>query len=142
MSKKLSSTEASVLLVEDNSVDVFINTKLLNVIGVREGIRVAPNGKQALEMINSNVGPSTSRPDVILLDLHMPVMNGFEFIEALNASNLSGKEKILTVIVSCSNWPADMERANSLGVKNYLTKPVSPADIRRVLEEHGILAEQ
>lgn len=128
----------TILLVEDNAVDVFINTMVLRHVGVVEGISVAPNGKHALDMLKSICPETGCLPDVVFVDLHMPVMDGFAFLEALNEMKFRNKEKMLTVVVSCSNWPLDKERVHALGIKDYLLKPVTADDIRRVFEENGI----
>ncbi len=79
----------NVLLVDDDKTFNFISTRLLELTGMAGNILTAWNGKQALDLFERNQG----FPDVILLDLNMPVMDGFEFLEAFNTLNLQGKNR-------------------------------------------------
>jgi CheY-like chemotaxis protein len=124
----------NVLLVDDDEVFHFISKKMLARTGCAEEIHTAMNGNEALLHINNYFGQNQSLPDIIFLDLNMPLMDGFAFIEAFQKLNIPGKEKILIVIISSSNNPADMRRVRDMGVTHYLTKPVSEDDLRSVLK--------
>jgi CheY-like chemotaxis protein len=110
----------NVLLVDDDKTFNFISTRLLELTGMAGNILTAWNGKQALDLFERNQG----FPDVILLDLNMPVMDGFEFLEAFNTLNLPGKEQVKIVILSSSVHPKDIERAQVLGAHRYVRKPL------------------
>lgn len=77
--------EKSILLVDDDSIFNFINTQLLNNIGFTENIHAASNGKEALDLINSCLSGTEPLPDIIFLDLIMPIVDGFAFIEAFKS---------------------------------------------------------
>jgi CheY-like chemotaxis protein len=124
----------NVLLVDDDEVFHFISKKMLARTGYAEEIHTAMNGNEALLHINNYFSQKQSLPDIIFLDLNMPLMDGFAFIEAFQKLNIPGKEKILIVIISSSNNPADMCRVRDMGITHYLTKPVSEDDLRSVLK--------
>lgn len=74
----------------------------------------APNGKEALKMIK------TDKPDLVLLDLIMPIMDGFTVLENLKKENLIKKTPI--IVFSNLGQKSDIEKVEALGVKNYLVK--------------------
>jgi len=121
----------NVLLVDDDKISNFINSKVLSRTGMVKELHTAMNGKEALDHINKS-GTKWS-PDVIFVDLNMPVMDGFQFIEAFSKLDHSKTDKVKLVIVTSSEDPEDMARARSLGVKDYLVKPMKEADILRIL---------
>lgn len=121
-----------VLLVDDDSIFQMLGTKALHRVGVNDTrIQKALNGKQALDILKD---PGTPRPDVILLDLNMPVMNGFEFLEAFRKLAPAEKDDTKVVVVTSSASPVDMEKAKALGAKEYLTKPLQDDQLTAVLK--------
>src|SRR5688572_11852772 len=98
----------NVLLVDDDSIFQLLGTKALHRVGVSDTcIQKALNGKQALDLLKD---PGNPRPDIILLDLNMPLMNGFEFMEAFNKLNPLEKDDTKIVIVTSSASPSDIEK--------------------------------
>src|SRR6188768_2977932 len=104
----------SVLLVDDSHIDTLINERILDSLGLVQQFHKAINGEQALEIIEHYKNGVEVVPDIILLDLNMPVMDGFEFIQAFKALKFPQKEKMLIIILTSSSSPADIERANQL----------------------------
>jgi CheY-like chemotaxis protein len=124
----------NVLLVDDDQIFNFLSTKTLERMGVAEEIHVALNGEEALALLNNYYQGSLSLPDVILLDLNMPIMDGFGFLEAFKRLSLPRMDRIKIVIVSSSQDPRDIEKARELGVVHYLSKPLTEEKLRSVLE--------
>jgi CheY-like chemotaxis protein len=103
-------------------------------MGAVNEIHSALNGKEAIDLLNDYFQGSRAMPDIIFLDLNMPIMDGFGFIEAFRKLNIPNKEKVRIVIVTSSQDPKDMERARSMGIQHYLTKPISEEKLRTALE--------
>jgi CheY-like chemotaxis protein len=122
-----------ILLVDDDSVFHFIHKKILNSIGFTE-IATANNGEEALGLIDENVSKSKPLPNVIFVDLDMPVLDGFGFIKAFKDLIIPHKEKIHIAILSSSFSPIDRTRAAELGVSTYLSKPISENTIQSLLK--------
>jgi|SRR6267142_69985 len=117
----------NVLLIDDDAISNFINSRVLSRLGIVKELNTALNGKEALDQINKR-----GLPDVIFVDLNMPVMDGFQFIEAFARLDRSKTVKVKVIIVTSSESPQDIQRAKSLGVENYLVKPMKDADILRI----------
>ena len=123
----------NVLLVDDDQIFNLLNKKTLQHMGIANEIHIAKNGKEALDLINDYYRGARIMPEIILLDLNMPVMDGFSFIEAFHKLNVPNKDNTLIIIVSSSQNEADIKRAEELGVHNYLSKPLSEEDLKAVL---------
>ncbi|HYC86617.1 MAG TPA: response regulator [Chryseosolibacter sp.] len=114
----------NVLLVDDDQVFNILNRKILESLGITE-VDVATNGAEALLLFNEYFSGTRPRPDLILLDINMPVMDGFGFLEAFNKMPFANKDKVKIVIVTSSLDPRELSRANAMGIEHVLTKPIS-----------------
>lgn len=123
-----------VLLVDDDKICNFITEATLNRLGVTEQIHAVLNGKEALEYINHMLTGDRLLPDVILLDLNMPLMNGFQFIESFRKLDFPKKEEIKIVVLTSSENPEDIVEVKKLGVDHYLTKPIKENKLLEILE--------
>jgi CheY-like chemotaxis protein len=124
----------NVLLVDDDNVFNFLSSKTLHNMGFVNDIHTALNGKQAIDLFNGYFGRSKSMPDIILLDLNMPIMDGFGFLEAFRRLDLPDKDQIKIIILTSSGNSNDISRAKDLGVNQYLIKPLEEHSFRKVLE--------
>jgi CheY-like chemotaxis protein len=125
----------SVLLVDDSNIDNFINQKVMSSLGLVREIHTALNGEQALQVFNQYQNGVIAIPDVILLDLNMPVMDGFGFIQAFQSLNFPHKENVLIIVLTSSSNSDDMNRVKQLGIKHYLTKPLTQESIQSILNQ-------
>lgn len=127
-----------VLLVEDDDIVNYYNEFTLKEGGYAKEVVVATNGKEGLEYLRKAVDGEEgySVPDLILLDINMPVMDGFEFLEAYEHSEFSARAKALIVMLTTSLHPKDQERAASFSsVSAYLYKPLLADRLLEVLNE-------
>lgn len=115
----------NVLLVDDDAVCNLICRKILERTGMVTEIDVAMNGEEALNIFNDCFSGIRSQPDLILLDLNMPVMDGFSFLEAFRKMPSVHKSKTRVIILSSSIDPRDIQKAKTMGVDHYLSKPLS-----------------
>ena len=123
----------NVLLVDDDRIFNLLSKKTLERMSIVDDVHTAVNGKEAIDLINNYFQGSRTMPDIILLDLNMPIMDGFEFIEAFQKLNVHGKQNVRIVIVSSSQDPRDIERARAFGIKDYLAKPVTEEQLWKAL---------
>lgn len=126
------SDKKSILLVDDDRVANFLSERIISAMGIAHEVQSATNGREALNILNKD---HSRRPDVIILDLNMPIMDGFEFINEFRKLNIPEKDNVMIIVVTSSNNPRDIEKARSLGVTHYLTKPISLESIRSIIDE-------
>jgi CheY-like chemotaxis protein len=91
-----------ILLIDDDPITNYLNSHLIKSLSVAEEIKIFLNGKDALDyliIINQTNGQI---PDLILLDINMQVLDGFDFLNAFHALNLSFKDKIKIIMMSIS----------------------------------------
>ena len=123
-----------ILMVDDDEICLFIQKRVVELSAPCCKVQTATNGKIALELLHRAAADKQSLPDIILLDLQMPVMNGTEFMEAFLRADLPGKERIAIVLLTSSVWESDKAYAMSLGVSHYLTKPFTVDSLERLLK--------
>lgn len=117
-----------ILLVDDDKTYNFLHTRIFEITGIADEVSAALNGVQAIDLLRSSSDNSTL-PDVILLDLSMPVMDGFAFLEAFKQSDIPNKENVSIIIVTSSSDYRDKARARELGVKHFMVKPVNESEL-------------
>jgi two-component system, chemotaxis family, chemotaxis protein CheY len=118
----------NVLIVDDSSVMRSIVKKVLTVSGFELGsIYEAGDGVQALAALEQNW------IDVILTDINMPNMNGYEFMRAVKASDSFAG--IPVIVISTEVRDEKIEEMLSMGATGYITKPFKPEDIRRIFSD-------
>lgn len=122
-----------ILLVDDDEMLHFVYNKVFSAAEIVSDLRCAANGKAAMDFLKERVLRSAELPEIILLDIDMPVMNGFEFIEQFRQWDFPEKESITIVVFTSSLNPKDKERAFSMGVKYFLTKPYILEGIKEII---------
>ncbi|MFN8397918.1 MAG: response regulator [Bacteroidia bacterium] len=118
------------LHVDDDVVDATSLRRSLDKLKLSHQLRHAANGRKALDMLQQD---PAYRPDVILLDLNMPVMGGLEFLKELRQD--SRLKSITVFILSTSDFPPDVSAAYSLNVAGYLVKPFSSSEFNIMLDQ-------
>jgi CheY-like chemotaxis protein len=126
---------ALVLLVDDDYTTNFVNQLLLEDMQVVEKVLLAQNGKEGLEMIRK-VCEESLCPTLILLDINMPVMNGFEFLEAYEKLEFAHKQSVVIVMLTTSLNPNDIDRLQKVPIKGFLNKPLTEAMVHEIVHKH------
>lgn len=112
-------TLASVLLVDDSNADIEITQfRLAEQAKLQCHFLVARSGQEALSILKQSDGAV----DLVLLDVNMPEMDGFEVLEKMKKEEMFGDTNV--IMCTGSTYDRDMERATSLGAKGYIVKPV------------------
>lgn len=114
----------SILLIEDDELDIISVQRWLKKLGSEYELYTAYNGKDALSMLTEN-SPNLT-PDVILLDLNMPKMNGIEFLSILR--NDEKLKHIRVFIMTTSTESSDRLATDKLGISGYIIKPLNYTD--------------
>ncbi len=115
-----------VLLVDDDDATNYIHQHVIDEANFTEHVVVTKNGKEALDFLKSDTKDDFKKPDIIFLDINMPVMNGWEFLEEYKELETELKNQIIIVMLSTSYNPADKINSEATGlVERYITKPLT-----------------
>jgi CheY-like chemotaxis protein len=128
----------SILLVDDNEIDLFLHERIIRISNISQDITKIASGKEALDYLNA----AARFPDLILLDIQMPEMDGFEFLDRLESLPEKKKEQLTIIMVSSSLDFGDINKAkaNSL-VSSFLRKPLNIDKLKEALVEEKLIKE-
>jgi CheY-like chemotaxis protein len=114
----------TILLIEDDELDIISVERSLKKMDSDYILHTAYNGIEALKMLRDTT--PVLIPDVILLDINMPRMNGIEFLKILRADEILKKLKVFIMTTSSEN--SDRSNAEELGISGYILKPLNYTD--------------
>ena len=132
------------MIVEDNETDIICLKRAFEKNGVSKPIITAGNGEEALAYLkgveSSNENERARIPNLILLDLNMPIMNGFEFLGAIKADERF--RSIPVIVLTSSTSKVDMNESYKNYVAGYIEKPLDPeeySEIIKILDDYWTL---
>jgi CheY-like chemotaxis protein len=112
----------NILLVEDDNLDVIDVRRTLDKMGILNNMVVAKNGEDALQILNNKQRSEGAAPDIALIDINMPKMNGLEFLNAVR--KMDAWRDLKCFIITTSDEKVDRIAAKELGVSGYIVKPL------------------
>jgi len=122
---------STLMIVDDDDVDQMMCKRILGRSGLVDTVLGYLYAEEALDHLKGNQIPS---PDILLLDINMPRMTGFEFLEEMSRLP-DDVQKPMVVMLTSSGNPSDKLRASEFeSVKGYLTKPLSEESLRRIIQ--------
>lgn len=117
-----------VLLVEDNLIEIMKMKRTISLLKLNHTINEAKNGEDALEFLKDR----SKIPDIILLDLNMPKINGIEFLKIIKAND--DLKHIPTIILTTSSNQKDILECYNTGMSGYVLKPLKYEDYVKKIE--------
>ena len=117
-----------VLLIEDNMIEIMKMNRTVSLLELKHNITEAKTAEEALVILETK----KNLPDLILLDLNMPKINGIEFLSILK--NNDDLKHIPTVILTTSDNQKDLEECYRIGVSGYILKPLKHEDYVNKIE--------
>ena len=126
-------TKKLILLVEDNPDDEFLTRDALRTGGVSHDVVVVRDGAEAVEWI---FAPETATPDLVLLDLKLPKMSGFDVLERIRSNGST--RGLPVVILTSSSEVQDIQRSYGMGANSYVRKPVNFSEFVRAVQALGV----
>lgn len=121
-------------IIDDDPIFIYGTKRIMRQLNFSDNIMVFHNGQDAIAGISKLNRPEQLLPDVIFLDLNMPIMDGWGFLDEFEKLSDHNLNKIVIYIISSSEDPRDLERVKShRQVSNYILKPITPNDLEAVL---------
>ncbi len=133
LGSNMMSARPSVLLIEDCEDDVFFFRRALRKACGEIDLTHVADGGAAVRFLRETVSSSDRLPDLVYLDLKMPVLNGFEVLDWIRQQPFAGSLRV--IVLSGSDQEKDRQRAVSLGALRYQVKPVNSQLLREDLLE-------
>ena len=131
--KKLS----CILLIDDDAPTNFYNRKIIEQQACTEHVEVCINAKNGLELLKSKFKDGLPpQPELIFLDLNMPGMDGWEFLDAYEELPSPQKGNVVVVMLTTSVNPDDEKKALEKGIKGFTIKPLTEAILTKLIEEN------
>ncbi|HEX8506224.1 MAG TPA: response regulator [Hymenobacter sp.] len=122
-----------IVLVDDNETTSFLNNRLLGRLAVAERVSTFSRADEAFEKLWG--GSNAPAPDLVFVDLKMPGISGFEFLELYNALPQPVQDKTVMAVLTTSMHGADTARVAKYPNVEYLTKPLTEEKMRKLLEK-------
>ncbi|HBH25718.1 MAG TPA: response regulator [Cytophagales bacterium] len=114
------------MLVDDNDTDNFISRRIIEITNFAQEVIIKNSGKGALEYLEQNRDDADKLPDIIILDINMPIVDGFVFLYEFEKFSSFVKNKCKVIILSSSDNKRDIDKiVNNENVIKFITKPLT-----------------
>ena len=124
-----------IVLVDDNETTSFLNNRLLGRLAVANQVSTFARADEAFEQLWGEQAAAGALPDLVFVDLKMPGVSGFEFLELYNALPQPVQQQTVMAVLTTSMHGADTARVAQYPNVEYLTKPLTEEKMRKLLEK-------
>lgn len=125
---------SSICIIDDDEVYKFFVQKILKIKKLAEDVLTFPDGEEAYDFINDNWENPEKLPDIIFLDINMPIMDGFQFMEEYTKLKPKIDKKITIYMITSSIDPVDLERSKKYPeISDFVTKPITAEVLQRII---------
>jgi CheY-like chemotaxis protein len=123
-----------IVLIEDNETTSFLNNRLLSRLGVARQVSSFSKADEALDFLwGAQAGDKQAVPDLVFVDLKMPGMSGFDFLERYSQLPAEAQARTVVAVLTTSMHGADTARVAQYPNVEYLTKPLTEEKMQRLL---------
>ncbi len=131
----------NILLIDDSEAVNFVHAKLFRNLCVSGSIEVKENGQEAIDYLEKSIEQG-SFPDLIFLDINMPVMDGWQFLDSFEMKFKNDHKKVILFMVTTSQNPDDKSRSTHYdSVTGFMIKPLRKKNILEVLDTYFTFSE-
>lgn len=130
MKKKFNCT----LIIDDDIVSNFVSEKIIQNADITNELKVAQNGHVAFKYLEKCASAESPCPELIFLDVNMPVMDAFDFLYLYR--QLHKKDKGAIVILTSSDNPKDIEHLSQFEILDYINKPLTTEKINELMKKN------
>ncbi|MCG8323168.1 MAG: response regulator [Cytophagales bacterium] len=122
-----------VMLVDDNDTDNFISKRIIEITKFAKEVEIKNSGKSALEYLEQNKDNENKLPNIIFLDINMPIVDGFVFLYEFEKFDQILKDKCKVIILSSSDNKRDIDKiVNNNHVVKFITKPLTESALEEI----------
>jgi len=130
-----------ILIIDDDEINNFIAAKLIDKIPPKAVVSTCLNGQDGIDFVKSKLDHQDEMPDIIFLDINMPVMNGWEFLEEYEQIKSKIKKSVCINMLSSSVYNDDITKAEAFDtVQKFISKPLTVDKIQSLYESLDIIA--
>jgi CheY-like chemotaxis protein len=124
----------TILLIDDDKVTNYLHSIVIKDMGISERIEIQQNGKDGLKFLEE-CSKAGNMPDIILVDLKMPVMDGFEFVDSYRKMGFPEYHTKIVMLTTSSN-PKDIEKMKEKGITDFFDKPLTEEKLMELVEKY------
>ncbi len=121
-------------IIDDDKLYQFGMKRMLQHLNIETEVKQFEDGQQAIQFLQENKDRKSNLPDIIFLDINMPVMNGWQFLDAFVNLHLPQKKVTIYMVTSSVDNAEILKAASYKEIKNYIIKPLSIASLRDVFK--------
>ncbi|NNL15472.1 MAG: response regulator [Flavobacteriaceae bacterium] len=126
-----------ILLIDDDEATNYIHKRVIKETNCAETIVIKENGIEALDYLTSAVNGKFPQPDLIFLDINMPAMDGWEFLESYKKLNDDQLAKTVIVMLTTSLNPDDKDKASTIPIiTDFIPKPLDPEMVEQICNNY------
>jgi CheY-like chemotaxis protein len=130
-----------ILILDDDPASQYLARLTMEETGLAEEIDTFPTAKEGLDFVRAHCldehAAHEDCPDLILLDINMPAMDGFDFLDALEMLGKNHLIRKVVVVLTSSDFPRDKEKMQAYGVRSFIVKPLTEEKVMKLVAMGG-----
>lgn len=129
---------SGILLVDDDPTTNYLHKRLLESYQVAHRIEIANDGEEAIQLITNYLksGNEDKLPKVVFVDIDMPFMDGFQFLETYKDLDFSSKDSVVVAVLTSSISQRDKKRAREFPIDAFFVKPLTKDKVMELMADH------
>lgn len=126
-----------IMLIDDNEDDNWYHERVIKKNHADTKVVTVQSGNEALELLQTESTDHLAHPELIFLDINMPGMNGWQFLEEYKQMNYKGIRSIVVIMLTTSDSPEDIEKAQKINIlSDFKTKPLTKDMLDEIIAKH------